>query len=128
MLIAEILGMCIKILKFCSTRISGRGEGAWENICLPVGLVGSIFFTSINSIRIMSVLCLQLLRGIFRKNYSFGFLCLEWIYLEIFIVTLVFDVLPTLGNENRHYFGFNSDSAQFPVLACDSVQPARYAW
>jgi len=27
-LIAEILGMCIKILQFCCTRIAGRGEGA----------------------------------------------------------------------------------------------------
>ena len=36
-LTAEILGVCIKILKFCSTRISGRGEGAWGNVCVPVG-------------------------------------------------------------------------------------------
>lgn len=61
--------------------------------------------------------------------YSFGFLFLEWISFEIFVVTLSFDVLSTLGNENRLYFSFLSDSAQFPVsLSCHSVKHARYAW
>lgn len=34
---AEILNMCIKILKFCFPKILGRGGGAWGNTCVPLG-------------------------------------------------------------------------------------------
>lgn len=53
--------------------------------------------------------------GFLGNNCLFVFLCLEWIYFEILVATLVLDVLPTLGNENRLYFSLTSDSAELPV-------------
>lgn len=63
----------------------------------------------------------------FSKSISPLVFC-AWIYFEIFIVILVFDVVPTPGDENTALqFRLGFSAAPIP-LARDSAQPARCAW
>lgn len=86
------------------------GKGAWANVCVPVGpgQYSSLqVLMVLESCLFFSFSCEGFFLWIFKKYYSFGFLCLEWICFEIFIVTLVFDVLPTLGDEKQTVFHFH---------------------
>jgi len=64
----------------------------------------------------------ELFCGFLKTYFSFSFPHLELIYFEVFI----FDVIPTLADENRLYFSSSSDAVQLPVLLLCSAQPARY--